>query len=160
MTGLLTIGAAHALAAETSDPAVLLERLNREICRHHREGFITFICARISTDGAVTIANAGHLSPYRNSEESPLKSGLPLGLISGVEYPEATMQLSPGDTFTLLSDGVVEAQSASGELFGFDRTRAIIYQPPAAIAEAARAYGQSDDITVLAVTFVPAEVPA
>ena len=160
MTGLLTIGAAHALAAETSDPAVLLQRLNREICRHHREGFITCICARISTDGAVTIANAGHLSPYRNSEELPLESGLPLGLIPGVEYPETTLQLSPGDTFTLLSDGVVEAQSASGELFGFDRTCAIIHQLPAAIAETARAYGQSDDITVLAVTFVPAEVPA
>jgi Stage II sporulation protein E (SpoIIE) len=160
MTGLLTIGAAHALAAETSDPAVLLQRLNREICRHHREGFITCICARISTDGAVTIANAGHLSPYRNSEEIQVESSLPLGLIPSVEYPETTLQLSPGDTFTLLSDGVVEAQSASGELFGFDRTRAIIHQPPAAIAEAARAYGQSDDITVLTLAFVPAEVPA
>jgi hypothetical protein len=160
MTGLLTIGAVNALAAETSDPAVLLQRLNREICRHHREGFITCICARISTDGAITIANAGHLSPYRNSEEILVESGLPLGLIPDLVYPETTLQLSPGDTITLLSDGVVEAQSASGELFGFDRTREIIHQSAAAIAEAARAYGQSDDITVFTLTFAPAEVTA
>ena len=146
--------------SETSDPAVLLQRLNREICRLHNEGFITCLCAKVSVDGRVTFSNAGHLSPYMNSEEIQLESGLPLGLIPGVEYPATTLQLAPGDTLTLLSDGVVEAQSASGELFGFDRTRAIIHQPADAIAQAALSFGQADDITVLTLTFLPAEVPA
>lgn len=160
MTGMLTIGAAHALATETCDPSTLLERLNREVCRLRREGFVTCLCATITTGGLVTMANAGHLSPYRNRDELPVESGLPLGMIPSCAYPATTIQLSPGDTLTMLSDGVVEAQSASGELFGFDRTRDLMQEPAAAIAEAARAYGQSDDITVLTLTFVPAEVRA
>ena len=59
---------------------------------------------------------------------------------------------------TILSDGVVEAQSATGELFGFDRTAAISTQSAESIAAAAQQFGQEDDITVLTLTFAPAEV--
>lgn len=52
---------------------------------------------------------------------------------------------------TLVSDGVVEAANGSGELFGFDRTRDISNQSAEAIAEAAREWGQNDDITVVTV---------
>jgi serine phosphatase RsbU (regulator of sigma subunit) len=51
----------------------------------------------------------------------------------------------------LLSDGVVEARSSAGELFGFERTRAISAESAAAIAAAAQRHGQEDDITVLTV---------
>jgi serine phosphatase RsbU (regulator of sigma subunit) len=65
--------------------------------------------------------------------------------------------MSPGDRLTFVSDGVVEAQTQSksshGELFGFDRTRDLSRQPAARIAEAARAFGQLDDITVVTVEF-------
>jgi hypothetical protein len=44
------------------------------------------------------------------------------------------------------------------ELFGFERTRQISTQPAEAIAAAAQAFGQEDDITVLTLTFAPAEV--
>ena len=57
-----------------------------------------------------------------------------------------------------VSDGVVEAQTPAGELFGFDRTAAISTQSAESIAAAAQAHGQEDDITVLTVTFAPAEV--
>ncbi len=62
------------------------------------------------------------------------------------------------DRLTFLSDGVVEAQSASGDLFGFDHTRSISTQSAEAIAAAAHAHGQQDDITVLTLQFAPAEV--
>ena len=114
-------------------------------------GFITCLCARIEPNGAVPLANAGHLSPYRNGAEIPLDPGLPLGIIAGVEYTESLCQLAPGDTLTLLSDGVVEARNSSGQLFGFDRTRALSAQSAAAIAAAAQAFGQEDDITVLTI---------
>jgi serine phosphatase RsbU (regulator of sigma subunit) len=57
--------------------------------------------------------------------------------------------LQPSDRLTLLSDGVVEAQSATGELFGFERTCQISEQTAQSIAEQARRFGQTDDITVL-----------
>jgi len=48
---------------------------------------------------------------------------------------------------------VVEAQTKSGELFGFDRTCSISGSPATVIAETARRFGQSDDITVVTVEF-------
>jgi serine phosphatase RsbU (regulator of sigma subunit) len=73
-------------------------------------------------------------------------------------YTETREQLVPGDALTFLSDGVVEARNATGELFGFDRAQEISGQPAAQIAEAAAQFGQEDDITVLTLTFANAEV--
>jgi hypothetical protein len=58
----------------------------------------------------------------------------------------------------LLSDGVVEARGAGGELRGLERTRAISAEPVNAIAEAALRYGQADDITVLTLTRLRSEM--
>ena len=70
-------------------------------------------------------------------------------------YVEESLRLAPGDSLTFMSDGVVEAQGASGELFGFDRTQELSGRPAAEIAEAAQRFGQRDDITVLRVSFAP-----
>jgi phosphoserine phosphatase RsbU/P len=151
MTGALAIGALRTLAAENLGPAALLSRLNRQICDTQDSGFITCLCTRIGPEGAVTVANAGHLSPYRGGEEVPVDAGLPLGITGAVEYTERQFHLESGDTLTLLSDGVVEAMNLAGQLFGFERTRAISAQSAHNIAAAAQAFGQEDDITVLTV---------
>jgi serine phosphatase RsbU (regulator of sigma subunit) len=78
-------------------------------------------------------------------------------MVPGLEYTETVVGLASGDVVLMLTDGVVEAQSASGELFGFDRTRSISVQPAAQIAAAAQAYGQNDDITVLSMTLTADE---
>lgn len=159
MTGVLTIGAASALAADGPSPALLLARLNREMVRLQKDGgFVTCLCARIAPDGVLTLANAGHLAPYRNGQEVPLDYGLPLGITLENTYTESTLALAPGDCLTFLSDGVVEAQSTTGELFGFERTRAICMQSAEEIARAAQSHGQQDDITVLTLQFAPVEV--
>jgi serine phosphatase RsbU (regulator of sigma subunit) len=71
---------------------------------------------------------------------------------------ETKLSLPPGETLTLISDGVVEARSQSGELFGFERARVISVHSAAQIAKAATDHGQEDDITVLTLTFAPVEV--
>ena len=109
------------------------------------------------TDGSLTLANAGHLSPYRNGEELTLDNGLPLGIAPDASYTESTINLAPGDHLTFLSDGVLEAQNPQGQLFGFDRTRQISTESAEAIARAAQSFGQQDDITVLCFTLVGAE---
>ena len=141
-----------------ASPANLLLQLNRVLLDTLHGGFVTCLCAHIAVSGETTLANAGHLAPYRNGEEIPLDAGLPLGISTDATYAESTLQLSPNDRLTFLSDGVVEARSATGVLFGFDRTQAISTQSAEAIAQAAQAHGQEDDITVLTLTFVPAEV--
>jgi serine phosphatase RsbU (regulator of sigma subunit) len=50
-----------------------------------------------------------------------------------------------------MTDGVVEARSRSGEMYGFSRTAGIATQGADEIATAAQAFGQEDDITVLTI---------
>jgi serine phosphatase RsbU (regulator of sigma subunit) len=112
-------------------------------------GLATCLCLDLAPGGSLTIANAGHLPPYRDQHELDCTGGLPLGIIAATSYPESNFTLAGGDTLTVLSDGVVEARSAFGELFGFDRTRDLSAEPAEKIAQTAQAFGQEDDITVL-----------
>jgi len=137
------------LRNEKSDsPAAILGALNDGLTGHTGGGFVTCCCARFDAGGGVTIANAGHPSPYCDGREVEVAAGLPLGVVAGVAYEES---LVGGERFTLVSDGVVEAENAQRELFGFDRTREISTKSAQDIAEAAQSWGQNDDITVVTV---------
>jgi hypothetical protein len=158
MTAAVLLGAAE--RREKDSPAELLQHLNLVLFAMRLGGFATCLCADISADGSITLASAGHLPPYRSGEELKIESRLPLGVTAEAEYSETAFQLVPGDALTFLIDGVVEARSSSGELFGFERTAAISTQSAESIAQAAQVFGQDDDITVLTLTFVTAAVPA
>jgi serine phosphatase RsbU (regulator of sigma subunit) len=130
-------------------PAKILEALNRVLTGS--ESFTTCQAAWFSANGELVIANAGHLPPYLNSQEVALPNGLPLGVLPDVSYEEVRLYMHPGDRILLMSDGVVEARRPSGELFGFDRVHNLSNQSAFYIADAAREFGQEDDITVLTV---------
>ncbi len=135
----------------SSEPGSVLSALNASLVGHTGGGFVTCGCARFDPDGQVTLANAGHLAPFSKGAEVMVEPGLPLGVVAGVEYPETKLRMAVGDQFTLISDGVVEAESAQRELFGFERTREMSGQSAAEIAAAAKGWGQNDDITVVTV---------
>ncbi len=156
MTGTLILGALRTLANEGLAPAAVLARLNQQLAGAQDGGFVTCICVQVRADGRVTVANAGHLPPYRNGQELDVPADLPLGISPQETYEERSFQLDPGDRLTLLSDGVLEARDTQGTLFGFDRTRKISAQSAETIAQAARNYGQEDDITVLTLALLPA----
>ncbi|MGA2340189.1 MAG: SpoIIE family protein phosphatase [Terracidiphilus sp.] len=130
-------------------PARILEGLNRVLSG--TDSFTTCQALWFGVNGEMVIANAGHLPPYLNSQEIALPGSLPLGVLVEIIYEEARFFLHPGDRILLLSDGVVEARHANGELFGFDRVRMFSQEPAANLAEAAKSFGQQDDITVLTV---------
>ncbi|MGA7342817.1 MAG: PP2C family protein-serine/threonine phosphatase [Terracidiphilus sp.] len=130
-------------------PAKILESLNRVLVG--TESFTTCQAAWFGANGEVVLANAGHLPPYLNSQEIAVAGGLPLGFLPEVKYEELRLYLHPGDRILLLSDGVVEARKPSGELFGFDRVHNLSNQSAFYLAEAAKTFGQEDDITVLTV---------
>jgi len=146
------------------DPATILNHLNQVMlgsasgmgagkAANAVASFATCLCARIYTDGKMTIANAGHLSPYRDGREMQLAPNLPLGLVPNIEYEQAPFQLSQGDRLIFLSDGVVEATNHQGELFGFERTQQVSNEPARYIAQTAKRFGQTDDITVVSLYF-------
>ena len=135
----------------SASPAAVLGALNRTLSRRPAGGFITCCCLLLHPDGRLEIANAGHLSPYVNGREVEVEAGLPLGVVSDVTYRDRAIVLAPGEQLTLVSDGVVEAASGTGELFGFERTSEISSRSAGEIAAAAKAWGQNDDITVVTV---------
>lgn len=137
-------------------PAKVLSYLNSALYGQVN-GFFTCCAALIESEGRVTIANAGHLPPYLNGEELAVAHGLPLGIAHGNTYDEQTWHLDAGQRLTFVSDGVVEARDAGGQLYGFDRTRQISQQLAETIARTAQSFGQEDDITVLTVTRQAAE---
>jgi Stage II sporulation protein E (SpoIIE) len=130
-------------------PARILESLNRVLSG--TDSFTTCQALWFGVNGEVVIANAGHLPPYLNSQEIALPGSLPLGVLGEITYEESRFFLHPGDRILLLSDGVVEARHPNGELFGFDRIRLFSQKPAIFLADAAKSFGQQDDITVLTV---------
>jgi hypothetical protein len=141
------------------EPARILAALNRGLAGQLGGGFVTCCALTIAADGTAILANAGHIPPYRNGQEINVDGGLPLGLAPDLTFPETTIALVPTDRLTLVTDGVLEATNpTTKELFGFYRTAAISTQSAEQIAKAAQQHGQEDDITVLTLTFAPAEV--
>lgn len=154
MTVSLLVGMIRTLAQTTHSPAQILGSLNQNMLGRTSGGFTTCLILHIGGDGKVTAANAGHLSPYVNGQELPVENGIPLGLAT-VEYRESQFELDPAKQMVLLTDGVLEARTPKGELFGFERAASASLQPASEIAAAAQAFGQEDDITVLSLIRKP-----
>jgi len=131
-------------------PSEVLTHLNGAL-QGRIAGFATCLCACIDANGTMTVANAGHLCPYLGGQELELPGALPLGIAAQVQYDSCAVALPAGSRLTFYSDGVPEAQNETGELLGFERARLLSIQKAEAIAQAARAHGQTDDITVLTV---------
>ena len=152
MTVSLLVGTVRTLAHYTQSPGEILAAMNHRMLARSGGGFTTCLVLRAVANGTLTLANAGHIAPYLAGKELSLENGLPLGLITEATYTESTFQLAAGQQLTLLTDGVVEARDKSGALFGFSRTAAVSGNSAEKVAQAAQAFGQDDDITVLTLT--------
>ena len=151
----MAVGAVRAIAKETSDPAEILTRLNRELTGNLKSGFVTCLCARLDADGTVTVANAGHLPPWVNGKEVAMPGALPLGMLADQRYESQSFQMNDGEGIMVMSDGVVEARNEKdGQLYGFARLATLLTANPSAqqVAEEAMKFGQEDDISVLSIT--------
>ena len=159
MSVSMIVGVLRAESDRTS-PAELLGALNRALAGRMGGGFATGMIFRVDRDGTVTFANAGHLPPFLNGQEYMLDASLPLGLIAYSDYTENKVQMQPGDQLSVYTDGVLEATNAKGELFGFDRMKALFATRPTAqqAVQAAIDFGPEDDITVLTLTRLEAGV--
>jgi hypothetical protein len=162
MTVSLIVGTLRTLADYTQSPAAILQGLNRRLQGRTDGGFVTCSIARIDANGETTIANAGHLAPFRDGEELPVAGSLPLGLAADAEYDELVFALHEGETLTFYTDGILEARNAAGELYGFERLAALVQSHPTIerMVEEACNFGQEDDITIFRVTRLAQSAPA
>jgi len=149
----MLIGMLHTISRISQGPAQILTELNSLLFEHKHRGFVTCLAIRLDPSGRVAVANAGHLPPWLNGVEIAFAGSLPLSLLASLAPEEITLQMRHGDRITLITDGVVEARNAQGDLFGFDRTQTLMRQgaSPHLLAEAAIEHGQDDDLTVISI---------
>ncbi|MGA7859312.1 MAG: PP2C family protein-serine/threonine phosphatase, partial [Terracidiphilus sp.] len=154
MTVSLIVGAARTLARFAPRPGEMLAELNLRLFGRLQGGFVTCLALRLDADGQCVMATAGHPAPFLNKKELSLPGTLPLGIVPSASYEELTVELREGDHFALYTDGLLEARSASGEIFSFERLDELFATRPdaARATEAAVTFGQDDDITVLTLT--------
>ncbi|MGB6157925.1 MAG: SpoIIE family protein phosphatase [Acidobacteriaceae bacterium] len=157
----LLVGVIRTVARFDPDPVTMLGELNQRLLGRG-DASATCLAMRISPDGAVTLANAGHLPPWLNGKPLPMEGALPLGFSAAAQPSVTHFALQPDDKLVLTSDGIVEAMNPQGQLFGFERTATLLGQAvsAASIADAALAFGQMDDISVISLRRLAIPEPA
>jgi sigma-B regulation protein RsbU (phosphoserine phosphatase) len=125
----------RALVDATDDLGQLFGRLNDLATADFSQSkFVTLFYGIYDTrDRILTYVSAGHHPPlilYRYAQdtfEHLAATGIPLGIFAGVPYEQrATTSLENGDIMLLLTDGVEEAVSETGEAFGKERLLGLI----------------------------------
>ena len=121
----------RAVAQASESPGVVLGRVNDALVTDIPSNmFVTCFYAILDPmSGTLSYANAGHDLPYlrHGSDAQELRArGMPLGLMSGMDYEEGEVSLAEGECVLFHSDGLVEAHNPKGEMFGFPRLRALV----------------------------------
>ena len=150
----------------------VLTRVNNSLAPDNDNAmFVTVLCVLLDIQtGEITLSDGGHNLPLvGNSKDGfdyiELPKSMVIGVMENVNFQTKKMTLKPGDTIFLYTDGVTEAMNPEKELFSEERLRAeminrkdkdieeIIHSIREEIRIFAGYEQQSDDITMLAVTF-------
>ena len=148
------------LAQDASLPE-MISAVNRFLCEKvGGQKYATLVIARLRPDGEMELINCGHVPPLIISDGKVQKvdaGNLPVGLISHAEFTATKLHLAAGDRLTVVTDGVTEAEDATGEFFGNDRLERCCASGFAAIEQAVTDFrGQtplSDDCTITELTY-------
>jgi len=101
--------------------------------KHLGEKYATVIITKIRKDGELEYVNCGHVPPLLvsgNQVTRPQHGNLPVGLLADASYESDHVHLKPGDRFILVTDGVTEAENASGEFYDNERLEAVAAVTP------------------------------
>ena len=150
------------------NPGDVLKEVN-DLLRETNESemFVTLLYGIFDPgNGDFTYANGGHNEPLHvrpdgSSSLLPRTGGVILGVVPDMEFKHNTVNLAPGDTLFLYTDGVSEAMNVQTEEFGMARLGKFFADSSPtgakeitmAVFEAVHAFAgdipQSDDITCL-----------
>ncbi|GAB7023858.1 SpoIIE family protein phosphatase [Salidesulfovibrio brasiliensis] len=140
MQAALLMATARALLQGISGTRTGLERrielVNNSLSRDLEETgrFMTMFYLQLSPDSAmVRWVRAGHdpaltLKPDSDEFGELRGEGLPLGVAPDMKYEPGETDLVPGELVILATDGLWEAHSPEGEMFGKERLLAIVRQ--------------------------------
>lgn len=160
-----------AAAAPADEIGAAMSAANREVSRENSEMlFVTLFAGILDLEtGELSYCNAGHDNPSVLDRSGGVRvrleggGGPPLCTVEHFAYRGATRRLEPGQSLCLTTDGVTEAQNASGEFYGGGRLQQVLQRlvpggsPASALLEAIQAdvalftgtAELADDVTVL-----------
>jgi anti-sigma regulatory factor (Ser/Thr protein kinase) len=156
-------------------PHTIIHRANNILHQDlsRADSFVTAFVATIDTfDGTLNYASAGHTPAIlwraeTQTTEQLKATSLPIGIFGYRGEATRTLTLKPGDTLLFYTDGITEAESPEGELFGLDRLLHLVKtragEPPevlqqyikAEISNFRRDSLSRDDATILVVKMLP-----
>jgi serine phosphatase RsbU (regulator of sigma subunit) len=137
------------LSAETwsnllseANPAMAMNRLNDRLSALNIQRFVTMILVVVDpATHRISMVNAGHMSPIHRAADGTVSEpmekigGLPLGIQEGIEYQLAEVEMGPGESLTLYTDGINEAIDADGKEYSILRLREQVRDNKTTIAE-------------------------
>ncbi|MFF6791896.1 SpoIIE family protein phosphatase [Streptomyces filamentosus] len=157
--------ALRAYAGEGHAPSTVLARASRFLAELDTNRFATCTYAQVDlASGTVRAVRAGHLGPLiRHTDgrvgQPKLRGGMPLGLATVFgeeEFPETRLDLVPGETLVLCTDGLVEQPGTDIEAGLAALSEAVSSGPPQAEAMADHLserlwerWGSGDDVALL-----------
>lgn len=163
------------MAKTIGTPAEILKAANSQLNEHNDAMmFITcFVCVIELSTGRMTFANGGHNFPFYYTEGGEYikvenTPDLPLAVLKDTDYKNHYMDLKEGDRFFLYTDGVTEAMSEKGELYGEERLCRVLddtgkkgykaYEILQDVREDIKSFSknaeQADDITMVAFAYI------
>lgn len=163
--------ASSALCREHGAIEVAADHINRDLMRSNEEVMsVTMIIGQIDpASGAIRLVCAGHDDPYilradRTIERCTLIGGPPFSTVE-YDYPVEALDLAPGDTLVLVTDGITEAQDNGGTLYGRDHLLAKLAATEVgaksiceAIRDDVRRFegldDPTDDLTIMAIRYL------
>jgi phosphoserine phosphatase RsbU/P len=160
----------NAALGETTDPAVVLARMNATLSGMFERSYVTAACVFLDPETrTMQYALAGHPSPLlvlpAGSDVRPLdERGFALGMFPSAAYTTTTVGMPAGARLIAYTDGVIETPNHGDDLFGMERLIAFARvehgRPPAPFADALlaelrrfahRAPTPHDDVTIVVV---------
>ncbi|MBC8876079.1 MAG: SpoIIE family protein phosphatase [Planctomycetes bacterium] len=125
----LTAEANFCLVTE-NHPATAITKLNDRFSTILNDRFLTFVMAVIDpAEHEATIVNAGHMPPIWRRADGAIEepgvdvSGMPIGIVEGMEYKQTVVSLAEGESLTMFTDGLNDAMDGSGSYFSIERIR-------------------------------------
>ena len=163
------------LSAHESSPQRIVTAINNSMSETNKSTmFVTFFCGIIDLEtGHMRYCNAGHNPPliFTNKiAKLPVIPNVPLGIMPGMVFQEQEIVLHYDDALFLYTDGVTEAENLQHEQFGEERMEALLHTRrdaqghmdaiKDAVAEFVGEAPQSDDLTMLFIHYLKANLPA
>jgi sigma-B regulation protein RsbU (phosphoserine phosphatase) len=127
----LVSGIMRSAALHHPEPAQMLANLNDALQERKLDSqYVTLLFALWDDEArTLTVSNSGAIQPIfcRQGQSSTVRAeGFPLGLFPNVAYDEIRLEAQPGDAIIFVSDGILDAENAQGEMYGDDRLAGLL----------------------------------